>query len=170
MVETVLDELIQCTTNTSSASVKTQDDKVNWQVLHKSLRGVFLQQINNTATSPNTKSVRLYDSSRGGGDAESVGAGTGLKKFLGSFQRRKTTKVEYACMFSHVVRVDSLDICHGDNPVSKEIAESDYAITIFSVMLSRQDNDPLMFVCPGPEHQDSWVEAFKPGVMRVLTK
>lgn len=173
MGETVLDELIQRTTNTSSASVKTQndqDDKVNWQALHKSLQGVFLQTNNNEAPSPNTKSLGLDESGRGGGDAESVGAGTGLKKFLGSFQRRKTTKVEYACMFSHVVRVDSLDICHGDNPVSKEIAESDYAITTFSVTLSGQENDPLIFVCPGPEHRDSWVEAFRPGVVSALTK
>jgi len=94
----------------------------------------------------------------------------GLKKLLDRFQKRKTTKVEYAALFSDVTRVDSLNICHGDDVTSRDIANSVYAQTTFSVTLNDQKNDPLIFVCSKPEHRDYWVDAFKPGVLRSLMK
>mmetsp|Transcript_5429 Transcript_5429/g.13589 ORF Transcript_5429/g.13589 Transcript_5429/m.13589 type:complete len:737 (-) Transcript_5429:63-2273(-) len=165
MGKSILDELIQrgiIPTNPCG-----QCEKVNWEALHKALQGVFVQQ--NKVTSP--QSLGLDDSNHkrdllGGG-----GETGGLKKLLGAFQKvKKNTNVEFASLYKNVARVDSLDISHGDDSVSREIANSVYAQISFSVTMNDRKNDPLIVVCSKPEHRDSWVEAFKPGVVRALTK
>lgn len=169
MGESVLDELIK----RSIISITPHDgdgqcEKVDWGVLHKALQGFFVHQNNASAPSGNVKALGLNDS---GHVRDHGGDETGLKKLLGAFQKgKKTTKVEYAALFSNVARVDSLNICHGEDSTSRELANSTYAQTAFSVTLKDRENDPLIFVCSKPEHRDSWVEAFRPGLVRALTK
>merc|ERR1719203_2473337 len=91
-------------------------------------------------------------------------------KLLGAFQKgKRTTQVEHASLFSDVVRVDSLNIWHGDDSGSRELANSVYAQTSFSVTLHDRMNDPLIFVCSKPEQRDSWVDALKAGVIHALS-
>ncbi|KAL7536227.1 hypothetical protein ACHAXR_007003 [Thalassiosira sp. AJA248-18] len=156
MGESVLDELIQ--RSLISTIPHGQAEKVDWEALYQALKGFFIQN--------NGDDVKgSLDNS--GTDRD---AGKGLKKILGAFQKRKTSKVEFASLFSDVARVDSLNICHGNDAISREIANSAYAHTSFSVTLNEREKDPLIFVCSKPEHRDSWVEGFKPGVVRALTK
>mmetsp|Transcript_56541 Transcript_56541/g.120084 ORF Transcript_56541/g.120084 Transcript_56541/m.120084 type:complete len:732 (+) Transcript_56541:26-2221(+) len=159
MGENVLDELIQ--RSVIFTTPLGRSEKVDWEALHNALQGFFAQRNNSSSSSINSKSSGLDDSEH---DAN------GLKKLLDRFQRRKTTKVEYASLFSNVARVDSLDICHGDDLISREIANSAYAQTVFSVTLNDRKNDPLIFVCSKPEHRNSWVDAFKPGLVSSLMK
>lgn len=160
MGESVLDELIQ--RSIISTTLTDQVEKVDWEALHKSLQGFFVQKNNASSPSTNARSLGLDDS---------IHDKNGLKRILGAFSgKRKTTNVEYASLFSDVARVESLNISHGDDSASREIANSAYAQTCFSVTLNERKNDPLIFVCSKPEHRDSWVEAFKPGVVRALMK
>eukprot|EP00571_Detonula_confervacea_P009854 CAMPEP_0172301438 /NCGR_PEP_ID=MMETSP1058-20130122/3326_1 /TAXON_ID=83371 /ORGANISM="Detonula confervacea, Strain CCMP 353" /LENGTH=716 /DNA_ID=CAMNT_0013011551 /DNA_START=78 /DNA_END=2228 /DNA_ORIENTATION=+ len=169
MGESVLDELIQRSIN--SATPQSQCEKVGWEALHQAVQGFFVQQNNATSSATSVKSLGLDDSSHGREGGNGRDSGNGLKKLFGAFQRgKKTTKVEHATLFSDVARVDSLNICHGDDSVSRELANSAYALTSFSVTLHDRMDDPLIFVCSKPEHRDSWVDAFKPGVVHALSK
>ena len=156
MGESVLDELLQRSGQSS--------EKIDWEALNTTLQGLFFQKNNESQTGK----PGLDDS---GSDRDGLEPQTGLKKFLGAFSKRKTkTKVEYACLFSNIARVDSLNICHGEDSISKEMADSSFAQTSFSITLNDRPNDPLVFVCSKPEHRDSWVEAFKPGLVRTMVK
>ncbi|KAL7554417.1 hypothetical protein ACHAWF_017854 [Thalassiosira exigua] len=161
MGESVLDELIQ-----RGIISMTQTEKLDREALHKAFQG-FFAQLNTGSPSPNVKPLGLDESSS---ERDASDGSNRLKNFFGGFQKKKTTKVEHAALFSSVSRVDSLNICHGDDATSEEIASSVYAPTAFSVTLSEGNREPMFFVCSKPEHRDAWVEAFRPGVIRALTK
>ena len=172
MAESVLDELIckcgqhrgnECPSNTNW--MPSDNDNVNWGTLHKLIARCTVQQ-NNNGSIPSSNSLDRLDDS--GTDRD--GGGTGLKKLLGAaFSKvKKRTKAECAALFSNVSRIDSLNICHGDDSASREISNSTYSQTTFSITLNGRPNDPLIFVCSKPEHRDSWIEALKPGVIRAL--
>lgn len=166
MGASVLDELMA----KSGIKQNGQAGKVGWGALHKAMRGC----LEGNPASSNGASPGLDDSGHGQDQSGAAGGGGGLKKLLagaaGAFQngKKKSTRVECAALFSNVTRVDSLSVCHGDDPASREVANSSCARTAFSVTLSDRP-DPLIFVCSKPEHRDSWVEAFKPGVVRATS-
>mmetsp|Transcript_37338 Transcript_37338/g.78759 ORF Transcript_37338/g.78759 Transcript_37338/m.78759 type:complete len:757 (-) Transcript_37338:187-2457(-) len=160
MGENTLDELIR--QSLLSTTVVDQTERVDWEELHKSLQGFFAQKNSGSSESTSSNAKSLDDSEHNN---------NGLKKLFGAFSgKRKTTKVEYASLFSNITRIDSLNISHGDDPTSEKIANSSYAHTCFSVTLSESKKDPLIFACSKTEHRDAWVEAFKPGVVRALAK
>lgn len=96
----------------------------------------------------------------------------GLKKFFGSFQKEKvkSTTVESASVFSSLIRIDCLNICHGEDSKSVDVANSAEAQVSFSVTLKERKNDPLVFICSRPEYRDAWVDAFVPVVISSLRK
>ena len=178
MGESVLDELIDRSHlggNTSGEknteweiSAQNDHELINWSALHQAVTACTV-----VSSSPNSL-LGLHQTGSGLDDSgtDRDGGGKGLKKLLGAaFSKgKKATKAEYAALFSNVSRVYSLNICHSDDPASRDIANSTYAQTSFSVTLNDRKNDPMIFVCSKPEHRDSWIEALKPGIVRALTK
>ena len=168
--------------NNSNAEWATVDEQheenelINWSTLYKGLAVCVNQDLRKSLPSPNGSFDRavIDDSSADREHNSSTGSGMGLKKLLGAFSKEKkgTTKAECAALFSDISRIDCLNVCHGDDVVSREIANSTsaYAQTSFSVTLKGRENDPLIFVCCKPEHCDKWVEAFKIGVIRAMTQ
>jgi len=193
--ESILDELIDkcgcCNFSSSGASSSNnnsnaewatvgeqheENELIHWSTLYKGLAVCVNEDLRNSLPSPNGSFDRavLDDSSADRDHNSSTGSGMGLKKLLGAFSKEKkgTTKAECAALFSNISRIDCLNICHGDDVVSREIANSTsaYAQTSFSVTLKGRDSHPLIFVCCKPEHRDKWVEAFKIGVIRAMTQ
>ena len=193
--ESILDELIDkcgcCNFSSSGASSSNNNSNaewatvgeqheenalIHWSTLYKGLAVCVNEDLRNSLPSPNGSFDRavLDDSSADRDHNSSTGSGMGLKKLLGAFSKEKkgTTKAECAALFSNISRLDCLNICHGDDVVSREIANSTsaYAQTSFSVTLKGRENHPLIFVCCKPEHRDKWVEAFKIGVVRAMTQ
>ena len=178
MGESVLDELIDRSHlggNTSGEknteweiSAQNDHELINWSALHQAVTACTV-----VSSSPNSL-LGLHQTGSGLDDSgtDRDGGGKGLKKLLGAaFSKgKKATKAEYAALFSNVLRVDCLNICHSDDPASRDIANSTYAQTSFSVTLNERKNDPMIFVCSKPEHRDSWIEALKPGIVRALAK
>lgn len=157
MGESVIDELIK---KSSSSVMSTQSDKVEWRAIHKSLQDYFTR----------TNDESLIRRSNSGQSLDQDNEPQGMKKLFRSSSKKKNTKVERAMLFSSVARVDSLDICHGDHHACIEVSKSEYAETSFSVTLNGKKNDPIIFVCSKQEHRDSWVEAFKPVMVRATMK
>ncbi|KAL7491317.1 hypothetical protein ACHAWT_001365 [Skeletonema menzelii] len=140
-------------------------EHVRWETVHKAVQYSFAE------SSPNNLSSHCLDDS--GSDRHSNSDNNvGLKKFFGSFQKEKvkSTAVESASVFASVVRVDSLNICHGGDAKSMDVANSAEAQVSFSVTLKERKNDPLVFICSRPEYRDAWVDAFVPVVIPSLRK
>jgi hypothetical protein len=152
-----------------SNSTDQYDDNelVRWELLHKVIQSFFAKQ---SSSNDLLNSNSLDDSGRK--RHTNSDASKGLKKFFGSFQREKvkSTVVESASVFSSVVRVDSLNICHGEDTKSTTVATSSEAQVSFSVTLKERENDPLVFICGRPEYRDAWVDAFVPVVIPSLQK
>jgi len=144
------------------------DDKehVRWEKVHKAIKYSFVEQ-----SSLNNLSSNSLDDPGSDRNTNSD-TNVGLKKFFGSFQREKvkSTTVETASVFSSVVRVDSLNICHGKDTKSTDVANSAEAPVSFSVTLKERQSDPLVFICGRPEYRDAWVDAFVPVVIPSLQK
>ena len=112
MAESVLDELIcKCRQQTLSGGnaewmssningIPSDNENVNWAILHRLITRFAVQQ-NNNGSIPSSNSLNRLDDS--GTDRD--GGGTGLKKLLGAaFSKvKKTTKAEYAALFSFKV-------------------------------------------------------------------
>ena len=150
--ETIVDEV-----GSVAVSRSGQREDVRWHKFHKALQTMFIQR--NDASQQ-----------RSGGDND-IAEETGFKKFLSAFQReKKVTKVQVASKFSSVSRIDSFNISSGEDSTSRYIARSIHSQTAFSVTLKDREDDPLIFVCSKPEHRKSWVDAFRPLVIRALSK
>eukprot|EP00984_Skeletonema_dohrnii_P020980 scaffold10365_cov102-Skeletonema_dohrnii-CCMP3373.AAC.3 len=149
-------------------SKNENDDKdhARWETVHKAVQSSFAEH----SSSNNFSSSSLDDS--GSDRHTNSDTNIGLKKFFGSLQREKvkSTTVESASVFSSVVRVDSLNICHGEDTKSVDVANSAEALVSFSVTLKERENDPLVFICSRPEYRDAWVDAFVPVVIPKLRK
>jgi len=149
-------------------SKNENDDKdhARWETVHKAVQSSFAEH----SSSNNFSSSSLDDS--GSDRHTNSDTNIGLKKFFGSLQREKvkSTTVESASVFSSVVRVDSLNICHGEDTKSMDVANSAEALVSFSVTLKECKNDPLVFICSRPEYRDAWVDAFVPVVIPQLRK
>lgn len=142
------------------------EEHVKWESVHKAIKYSFIEQ-------SSANNFRLNSLDDPGSDHNtSNDTNVGLKKFWVSFQREKvkSTTVETASVFSSVVRVDSLNICHGKDTKSMDVANSAEAQVSFSVTLKERENDPLIFICGRPEYRDAWVEAFVPAVIPSLQK
>lgn len=141
-------------------------ERVRWELMHKAIKYSFIEQ----SSANNFRFNSLDDP--GCDHSTNNDTNVGLKKFLGSFQREKikSTTVETASVFSSVVRVDSLNICHGKDSKSIDVANSAEAQVSFSVTLKERENDPCIFICGRPEYRDAWVEAFVPVVIPSLQK
>ena len=145
----------------------TENEHVKWEMLYKEIQYSFVEQ---QPSSNNSSSNSLEDP---GTERVSNNDNKVLKKFFASFQKEKvkSTVVESASLFSSLVRVDSLDICLGDDAAkSIDIANPLEARVAFSLTLKERKNDPLVIICERPEYRDAWVESFIPVVIPLLRK
>src|SRR5210317_2329769 len=81
-------------------------EQVKWEVVHKAIQLSFTNnQSSSNDNLGNSDNSLDRETNKGG-----------LKKFFG-FQKevKSSTKVESASVLSSVVRVDSLNICHGED-------------------------------------------------------
>ena len=154
MCESIIDGLVEKCDN--------DREQVKWEVVHKAIQLSFTNnQSSSNDNLGNSDNSLDRETNKGG-----------LKKFFG-FQKevKSSTKVESASVFSSVVRVDSLNICHGEDSKSTDIANnSSQAQLSFSVTLKERKSDPLIFLCTRPEYRDAWVDSFVPVVIPALRK
>jgi len=74
-----------------------------------------------------------------------------------------SSKVEVACLFSSICRIDCLDISEGDCSRCIEFAnDSSLATMSFAVTLKGREDDPLIFCCSSNAERDAWIQSFKP--------
>ena len=154
MCESIIDGLVERCDN--------DREQLKWEVVHKVIQFSFANNQSSSHDNLGNSDNSLDRETNKGG----------LKKIFGSFQKevKSSTKVDSASVFSSVVRVDSLNICHGEDSMSTDIANSSQAQLSFSVTLKERKSDPLIFLCTRPEYRDAWVDSFVPVVIPALKK
>lgn len=82
--------------------------------------------------------------------------GNALRRMTGSFA--KVRKMDCACLFADVERVEVVDICSSDK--TRMFAHSSWADLTFAIFV-RGKEDPLIAVCSNREQRAAWVDAFR---------